>query len=109
MIDNIYIYIYIMYSEVMKTIQCAHPPHLHDFTIYVLRSMLWCLYIYIYIYIYTSKRNKRDYLHKRDYLSMVAPIFSDIVGQFPGSGQCISSACTTQVPTEGYALVHLLP
>ena len=34
-----------IYSDVMKTIQCAHPPH-HHIKTYI------CIYIYIYIYIY---------------------------------------------------------
>ena len=65
-----------IYSDVMKTIQCAHPPHHHnDFVvtcrlwtasdhkaIVVMRKMgaLDCLYdvsiyLYIYIYIYMLK------------------------------------------------------
>ena len=35
----IYIYIYIIYSEEMKTIQCAHSPHDHNG--FVATSRLW--------------------------------------------------------------------
>ena len=40
----IYIYIYIntqIYSDVMKTIQCAHPPHHHNACRHVATKPLW--------------------------------------------------------------------
>ena len=41
------------YSEVMKTVQCSHPPHHHNGFLAISQ-----LYIYIYIYIYICNTHR---------------------------------------------------
>ena len=52
-----------IYSDVMKTIQCAHPPHHHNG--FVATCRLWTASggVYIYIYIHTYIQYNYTYVY----------------------------------------------